>query len=89
MRKLLREFWLSWHTWVFLGSILVAMAGLAYLGLTLQRRDYQRTLDTSAIRTIEQIRVDLKAIDRHLEVIDHDRAAIRRDVNEVRKAVDQ
>lgn len=87
MTKLMRDLFLSWQSWLFVGCICFVVIGITMVMLWGQRREYQRMLDTSAVRTLQEIRRDIETLR-----IQNDKALsaqhqIRKEVDEVREAV--
>lgn len=87
MRVLLKEFWMSWHTWMFIIGWTLAAGCFFWLALLAQRRDYQRANDAALVHAIDMIKVELSTIKEQNRRSIDDRAMIRREVDEVKKSV--
>lgn len=74
MRQLMKEIaddnWRNWHNWIQLGCILFAIGMIGLLVMWLNRADYQRRLDMTALEMVKTIRVQTNLLEEHLNVID-------------------
>lgn len=89
MKKLMRDIWLSWHTWLFLTSMVLIAVGTIWMAAVAQRRDYQRISETGLARAVEEMRHEIRSLRAADEKSTVERQQIKRDVQEVKEAVEQ
>jgi len=87
MKKLVRDLFMSWQSWVFVGSICFVVIGITMVMLWGQRREYQRMLDASTIHTLQEIRRDIDTLRIQNDTALKAQHQIRQEVDEVREAV--
>jgi hypothetical protein len=87
MKTLLREFWGSWHTWVFFVSLLAALSGIIGLASYVQRTDTRRQLDANSARSLERIKAELQVIKIQNENSIRDRNALHATVDKIKSQV--
>src|SRR6185312_7177258 len=87
MKKLMRDLFMSWQTWFFVMSICLVVIGIFSMAMQSQRREYQRMVDQSAIRMLQEIRHDIDTLRIQNDTALKAQHEIRKDVDEVREAV--
>lgn len=92
MRQFLAQFRFTARQWIAFACV-SGMAGIIVVfGMWLQRRDYERTLDESQVRSLEQIKATVRAaarerftLDREVDALRADREQDRRDHERLRE----
>ena len=63
MKRLLRDIFTSWHTWLLIGSILLATVGTIVTAMSLQRSDYRHQIDASTAAMIGAMRDEIRKLE--------------------------